>query len=59
MMTKKKQKIDFRVICVGMVCVTILEVVALLKGIDGILLTAVIATIAAAIGVTLPQVKIK
>ena len=35
MATKKKEKTDWRVICVGMVCVTIAEIFALYQGING------------------------
>ena len=47
--------IDWRIIFLGIICITILEIIALLKGIDGIMLTAVVAIIAAAIGVALPN----
>ena len=57
-MTKKKT-IDFRVICVGIICLTVLEVVAMCYGINGTVRTIVIALIAAAIGVTIPTPKIK
>ena len=53
-----KQEINWRMVAVGLVCITALEMVALYKGINGILLTTVIAIIAGAIGVTLPQFKV-
>jgi len=52
-MTDMKNKIDWRIICFGIACITILEIVALLKGFDGLILTTVIAIIAAAIGVSI------
>ena len=59
-MTKQKQnKIDWRIVVTGIACITILELYALSKGINGVLLTTVIALIAAVIGVTLPQLKLK
>ena len=58
-MTKKKQKVDWRVICVGMVCLTAAELYALSQGINGKILTLFVAIIAAAIGVILPQPNIK
>ncbi len=53
-----KQEINWRIVAVGLVCITALEMVALQKGINGVLLTTVIAIIAGAIGVTLPQFKV-
>jgi len=50
-----QNKIDWRVVCVGLMCITILEVVALCNGIDGKVLTVVIAIIALAIGVVVPN----
>lgn len=52
-----KNKIDWRIVCVGLVCITGLEVYALSQGINGTLLSIVIAVIAGTIGITLPQVK--
>ena len=57
-MTEKKQ-IDWRIVVVGLICLTALEGFAIYKGINGILLTGVIAIIAAAVGVALPQLKTK
>ena len=56
-MTKRKQKADWRVVCMGMVCITSIELYALSQGINGVVLTGVIAMLAAAIGVSLPQPK--
>ena len=50
-----KDKIDWRVICVGLLCLTAIEICALLNGINGIVLSSVIAVIALAIGVVLPN----
>ena len=54
-----KKKIDWRIVITGIICLTILEVFALMNGIDGTLFTFVVGIIALAIGVTLPQVKVK
>jgi len=54
-----KKKIDWRIVCTGIFCITALEMFALSKGIDGIILTTVIAVIAGAIGITIPTPKIK
>jgi hypothetical protein len=56
-MTKKK--IPQGVVICGILCVTAITLFALALGFDGILLTSVIALIAAAIGVVLPQPNIK
>ena len=55
----KENKMDWRIVVVGMLCLTALEMVALFMGINGVLLTIVLALIAGAIGLTLPQVKMK
>ena len=55
----KKKGIDWKVICTGLVCLTGLECFALTKGIDGKLLSTVIAIISLAIGITIPGTKIK
>jgi len=44
-------------VCFGLLCLTILEVVALCNGINGTLFTIVIAVIAGAIGVVIPTPK--
>jgi len=54
-MTKKKQLIDWRVICVGIICLTGLEIYALSQGLNGTVLKAVLVAIAVAIGVTIPN----
>jgi len=51
----KKKEIKWQLIAVGIICIAILEILALIKGIDGILLTAVIGVIAAAIGIIIPN----
>lgn len=52
---KKKEYIDWRIICTGIIALTGLEVYALSQGINGVLLTSVIAIIGLAIGVTIPN----
>lgn len=52
---KKKQTIDWRIIAIGLICITALEITAILNGINGVLLTTVIAIIALAIGVNIPS----
>jgi len=54
-----KQKIDWRIVCMGLICLTGLEIYALSQGINGTILTIVVGIIAGVIGFTLPQPKIK
>ena len=51
-------KKDFWVVIVGLFCLTILELYALSKGINGIILSGVFAIIACAIGVMIPKEKL-
>jgi len=55
---KQKYEVDYRIVIVGLVCLTTLEVTALLCGINGTLFTIVIIAIAGGIGVIIPQPKI-
>ena len=58
MTTTKPKYNSTAIICVAIGAIAALEVVALLKGIDGILLTGAIAVIAGLAGWTAPQLKI-
>jgi len=51
----KKKEIDYKIIITGLVCITVLEIVALMKGINGFILTSVIAIIALALGISIPN----
>ena len=55
----KKKSIDWRIVCTGLACITILEGIALSQGVNGIVLSITIAIIAAAIGVAIPTDIIK
>jgi len=60
-MTAKKQttlKIDWRIVVSGIAALTIIEVCALLQGINGTLMTLIVAIIGLAIGVVIPKPKI-
>jgi len=52
----KKQ--DKHVIITGVLCITILELVAMYLGFNGFLLRTVMVVIAAAIGITIPTPKL-
>ena len=58
-MTTKEPKTDWRVICTGIIAITAMEIVALIKGFNGILLTTVIGIVAIAIGVSIKNPFIK
>lgn len=47
-----------QIIITSLICITFLEAIALAKGIDGVLLTAVIGVIAAVGGVAIPTPKV-
>jgi len=49
------KKVNWKVIAVGLVCLTAIEICALLKGIDGSMLMLVIGIIGLAIGVAIPN----
>lgn len=54
-MTKKK--INWKIVCTGLICLTALECVAMFNSIDGVLLTTVVGIIAATMGVTYNKLK--
>lgn len=47
--------INWKIICVGLICITILESIALIQGINGTLLTVVIGAICGVIGWRIPM----
>lgn len=49
----KKNKIDWRLIATGLVCLTALEIYALSQGINGTFLGLVMVIIGGAIGITI------
>ncbi len=53
-----KKKIDWRIVCTGLICLTVLELYALSKGINGLKLTIILIVIAAVIGITIPLDKL-
>lgn len=50
-----KKKGDWRIIIVGMACLTCAEIYALSQGINGVMFSIFVAIIAGAIGVTIPN----
>ncbi len=47
-----------QIVMTGIICLTIIEAIALFNGINGVLMGAVIAAISAAIGVIIPTPKV-
>ena len=54
-----KDKIDWRIVITGIICLTILEGMALFNGINGTLFTIIASIIALAIGVAIPRSLVK
>lgn len=50
-----KKKIDWKIVCTGLVCLTGLEVYALSQGINGTYLSLVIGVIAGVMGMIIPS----
>ncbi len=50
-------KLDWKIICFGLGCITALEALALLLGYNGTILKTVLIVIALAIGITIPSDK--
>jgi len=53
-----KQKIDWKIVCMGMACITAVELYALSIGINGTILKGFLIIIALAIGITIPKPNI-
>ncbi len=53
-----KAKIDANVLCIGIVCITIIEIVALLMGMNGLMFKSVIGIIALGVGISIPTPEI-
>ena len=56
---KQKTKLDWKVASVAIICLTILQTVAMANGINGTMRTIVFSLIALIVGVQLPQFKTK
>ena len=50
-----KQKVDWRIIVAGLICLTAAEITALLLGYNGTMFKIFLVIIAGAIGVTIPN----
>ena len=50
-----KKQISSNVIIAGILALAAIEITALYKGIDGVLLSTIVALIAGAIGITIPS----
>lgn len=54
---KRKKIKDGKIVITGIICVTLLELFALYKGHDGMILTTVVALVAGLAGWTIPTPK--
>ena len=54
-MTTKKKSVDWRIVCVALLCLTGLEIYALSKGFNGTLLKIVLIAIAGIAGIVIPN----
>ena len=52
-----KKKIDWKIVCTGLICLTAIEIYALSVGFNGTLLKIVLIAIAGVIGITIPLDK--
>lgn len=50
-----RKKINIQVLITGILCLTLIEMVALLKGIDGTLMSLIVGIIGLAMGLNLPN----
>ena len=50
-----KKKIDWRITCIALVCITFLETIAILQGIDGVLFGLALVAIAGIAGFKLKR----
>lgn len=55
----KKQQIDWKVACVAIICLSLLEVCAMFNGINGTMRTIIFSLIALIVGIQMPQIKVK
>lgn len=58
-MTTKKEKVDWKLASVAIICLTILEICAMFNGINGTMRTIIFTMIALIVGIQLPQFKLK
>ena len=55
---KKKLRMDWRIVVTAILALTVLEIYALSRGINGILLTVIVGAICAIAGVAIPTPKV-
>jgi len=58
-MKKIKTKIDYKVSIAAIVCLTAMEICAMMNGINGTMRTIIFSMIALIVGIQLPQFKSK
>ena len=52
-----KKKVDWKIVCTGLVCLSGLEIYALSQGINGTIYSIVLVIIAGVLGITIPTPK--
>ncbi len=57
MIYKHDKKVDKEVLIIGLLCITAIEIFALSKGMNGVLMSATIGIIAGMVGVFIPKEK--
>jgi len=57
--TTKKKLIDWRLSLGAVICLTLLEIVAMFYGVNGTMRTIIFSMIALIVGIQLPQFKVK
>ncbi len=50
-----KRKIDWKIVCMGILCLSIVEIYAMTLGLNGTLRAAYFAIVAGVIGLTIPS----
>ena len=55
----KKQKVDWRISGIAIVCLTMIELAAIYNGVNGTMRTIIFGMIALIVGIQLPQFKFR
>ena len=53
----KKQKVDWKVLSIALICLTSIEIYALSQGINGVMMSLIVAVIGGIAGITMPTPK--
>ncbi len=58
MKKENKKKVDWRISCIAILCLTILEIGAMYYGINGTMRTIIFSLIALIVGIQMPQFRV-